>query len=127
MSQPNKPSEKGFKPGANMPHGDYDPQKEGMSDSGNHAVGHPGNDEPYGYEAEGTAGAAGNLQQGRQPARSEQGLRQDNQNFTGHHNQQNGQQSAQQSAADAATDATHRDRNAGARGDDNTHTNRDKK
>jgi hypothetical protein len=119
MSQPNKPSEKGFKPGANMPHGDYDPKREGMSDSGNHAVGHRGNDEPYGYEAEGTAGAAANVQQGRQPARSEEGLRQDNQNFTGHHNQQ--------SAADAATATTHRDRNAGARGDDNTHTNRDKK
>ena len=123
MSQPNKPSEKGFKPGANMPHGDYDPKKEGMSDSGNHAVGNQGNDVPYGYDAEGTAGTAGNLQQGRQPARSEQGLRQDNQNLTG----QNNLQSDRQSAADAATSTTHRDRNAGARGDDNTHTNRDKK
>lgn len=119
MSQPNKPSEKGFKPGANMPHGDYDPQKQGMSDSGNHAVGNTGNDVPYGYDAEGTTGTAGNLQQGRQPARSEQGLRQDNQNLTGQHNQQ--------SAADAATNVTHRDRNAGARGDDNTQTNREKK
>lgn len=100
MTASNK--DKGFKPGANMPDGDYDPKQEGMSESGNHAVGHPGNDVP------------GNQQSGRQPARSEQTLRQDNQNRTDLHNKQ--------SASTAATEATHRDRNAGARGDDTTHT-----
>jgi hypothetical protein len=105
MSQPNKPSEKGFKPGANMPDGDYDPEQEGMSESGNHAAGHAGNDVPY-----------GNQQQGRQPARSEQRLREDNQNRHEQH--------SQQSAKDAATAATHRDRSAGARGDDRSDNNR---
>lgn len=45
MSKSNKP---GFKPGANMPDGDYDPARQGMSESGNHATGHPGNDTPPG-------------------------------------------------------------------------------
>lgn len=79
MSQPNKPDPRGFKPGANMQQPGYDPKTQGMSDSGNHATGHPGNDTPYGN---------------------------------------------QQSASSAATTATHRDRNAGARGDDASHTNR---
>ncbi len=56
MSQAHK---RGFKPGANMPHDDYDPMEQGMSDSGNHAVGHAGNDSPSTTE-----------QHGRQPARS---------------------------------------------------------
>ena len=64
----NHPNEKGFKPGANMPHDDYDPAQEGMSESGNHATGHPGND----------AVPARPEQQGRQPARSEQNLQRDN-------------------------------------------------
>ncbi|MYM66890.1 hypothetical protein GTP45_08615 [Pseudoduganella sp. FT55W] len=46
MSQPNKPSEKGFKPGANMPSEGYDPNTEGMSQSGNHASGDRANDTP---------------------------------------------------------------------------------
>lgn len=71
---------KGFKPGANMPDGDYDPKREGMSESGNHATGHPGNDVP------------GNIPGNKQ------------------------------SAEDTATATTRRDRNAGARGDDSTHT-----
>jgi hypothetical protein len=57
MTEASKSSEKGFKPGANMPDGDYDPEQEGMSESGNHAVGHPGNDTPQ--------------QRGRMPARAE--------------------------------------------------------
>ncbi|MBV7535177.1 hypothetical protein KW842_05265 [Duganella sp. sic0402] len=79
MSQPNKPDPRGFKPGANMPQDGYDPKKQGMSDSGNHATGHPGNDNPH---------------------------------------------ASQQSAAAAATAATHRDKKAGARGDDYSDTNR---
>ena len=63
----NQPSEKGFKPGANMPHDDYDPEQEGMSESGNHATGHPANDARPEPE-----------QTGRQPARSEQSIRQGN-------------------------------------------------
>ncbi|CAN7585469.1 hypothetical protein [Duganella sp. Dugasp56] len=59
MTEASKSSEKGFKPGANMPDGDYDPEQEGMSESGNHAAGHPGNDAPP-------------QQQGRMPARAEQ-------------------------------------------------------
>jgi hypothetical protein len=46
MSQPNKPSEKGFKPGANMPYEGYNPKEEGMSESGNHASGERTNDTP---------------------------------------------------------------------------------
>lgn len=42
MSQPNKPGEKSFKPGANMQHG----SQEGMSESGNHASGDRANDTP---------------------------------------------------------------------------------
>jgi len=103
-----KPDERGFKPGANMPHGDYDPKKQGMSDSGNHAVGHPGNDTPYGYQ---------NEQQGRGPARSEQALQQDNQNRADERNLQ--------SAEDAAKAATHRDKTTGLRGDDYTKDNRE--
>ncbi|TFW16634.1 hypothetical protein [Duganella callida] len=105
-----KPDQRGFKPGANMPQQGYDPAHEGMSDSGNHAVGHPGNDTPYGND---------NLQQdqgGRSPARSEQTLRQDNQNRASERNQQ--------SAEDAAKAATHRDQTAGARADDYTRTNK---
>lgn len=79
MSQSNKPDPRGFKPGANMPQDGYDPKQEGMSDSGNHATGHPGNDTPH---------------------------------------------TSQQSAADAATATTHRDRNAGARGDNSSDSNR---
>ena len=86
--------EKGFKPGANMPHAGYDPAKEGMSDSGNHAVGHPGNDNP------------GNHPQGREA----------NQGRADLHNKQ--------SAAAAAADTTRRDRSAGARGDKNSDTSR---
>ncbi|OFA01699.1 hypothetical protein [Duganella sp. HH101] len=62
-----QPSDKGFKPGANMPHDDYDPEHEGMGESGNHATGHPANDTPHASQ-----------QQGRQPARSEQSIRQGN-------------------------------------------------
>ncbi|NGZ87349.1 hypothetical protein [Duganella aceris] len=102
MTTSNKDKEKGMKPGANMPAGGYDPAREGMSESGNHATGNAAND------------AVGNQQSGRQPARSEATLRQDNQSRTDLHNKQ--------SASAAATEATHRDRNAGARGDDSTHT-----
>ena len=101
MTASNK--DQGFKPGANLPEGGYQPEQEGMSESGNHASGHPANDV-----------VTGNQQQGRQPARSEAALRQDNQNRTDLHNKQ--------SAAAAATEATRRDRNAGARGDDSTDT-----
>ena len=86
--------EKGFKPGANMPQDGYDPNKEGMSESGNHAVGHPGNDNP------------GNHAHGREA----------NQGRADLHNKQ--------SAAAAAADATRRDRSAGARGDKNSDTSR---
>jgi hypothetical protein len=60
MSTPNKPSEQGFKPGANMQGGgsdpkltrqadpqqnpEYDPKRDGMQPSGPHASGHPAND-----------------------------------------------------------------------------------
>lgn len=101
MTASNK--DKGMKPGANMPDGDYDPARDGMSESGNHATGNPANDV-----------VTGNQQSGRQPARSEATLRQDNQSRTDLHNKQ--------SAEAAATETTHRDRNAGARGDDSTHT-----
>lgn len=74
MSQANK---RGFKPGANMPTDDYDPMQEGMSDSGNHAVGHPGNDTPRANE-----------QHGRQPARSEQSVRQGNMGRSYHDSKQ---------------------------------------
>jgi hypothetical protein len=94
---------KGFKPGANMPDGDYDPKTQGMSESGNHATGNPANDV-----------VTGNQQRSRQPARSEATQRQDNQSRTDLHNKQ--------SASAAATETTHRDRKAGARGDDSTHT-----
>ena len=60
MTEASKSSEKGFKPGANMADGDYDPEQDGMSESGNHAVGHPGNDTPHAPQ-----------QQGRMPARAE--------------------------------------------------------
>lgn len=80
MSPTNKPDPRGFKPGANMPQEGYDPKTQGMSQSGNHATGHPGNDTPPGA-------------------------------------------TNQQSAADAATATTHRDKNAGARGDDSSHSN----
>jgi len=80
MRPNNKPDPRGFKPGANMPQDGYDPKTQGMSDSGNHATGHPGNDTPPGAMS-------------------------------------------QQSASDAATAATHRDKNAGARGDDSSHSN----
>lgn len=103
MTASNKDKEKGMKPGANMPQGGYDPEREGMSESGNHAAGHPANDV-----------VTGNQQSGRQPARSDATLRQDNQSRTDLHNKQ--------SASAAATETTHRDRNAGARGDDTTHT-----
>ncbi len=79
MNPTNKPDQRGFKPGANMPQEGYDPKTEGMSQSGNHATGNPANDTP-----------AAN----------------------------------QQSAADAATAATHRDKKAGARGDDYSDSNR---
>ncbi|MYM27728.1 hypothetical protein GTP58_05290 [Duganella sp. CY15W] len=111
MSASNKPDPRGFKPGANMPHGDYDPKTQGMSESGNHATGDAGNDTP-----------PGNLQQQQRdsgPARSEHALRQDNQN--------RGDQRNQQSASAAATAATHRDKNAGARGDSSTDNNQDKR
>ena len=100
-----KPDERGFKPGANMPHKDYDPKKEGMSESGNHAVGHAGNDTPYGYQ---------NQQQDQ--ANAEQAVHQ-NQNLTNQHNQQ--------SAKDAATATTHRTKTTGLRGDDYTENNRE--
>jgi hypothetical protein len=80
MRPTNKPDPRGFKPGANMPTEGYDPKTQGMSQSGNHATGHPGNDTPPG--------------------------------------------ASQQSAAAAATAATHRDKNAGARGDDYSDSNR---
>jgi hypothetical protein len=110
MSQPNKPSEKGFKPGANMPSEGYDPKRQGMSQSGNHATGDVANDTP------------GNQQQvlkDDQPAQSEQALRQDNQSRADLRNQQ--------SASAAATSATHRDKTAGARGDSYTDNNRSDK
>lgn len=110
MSQRNQA---GTKPGANMPQDDYDPKQEGMSDSGNHATGHRGND-ALGNEQS----AQQQEQQSRGPARSEQTLRQDNQNRADQRNQQ--------SASAAATAATHRDKNAGARGDDSTDNNRSK-
>jgi hypothetical protein len=103
MSQPNKPDPRGFKPGANMPQDGYDPNTQGMSESGNHATGHPGNDTP-----------AGNLQHDPKEV-FERALRQDN------HNRED--QRNQQSASAAATAASHRDKNAGARGDDSSHTN----
>jgi hypothetical protein len=108
MSPSNKPDPRGLKPGANMPQPGYDPNQEGMSESGNHAAGHPGNDTPHVNQHQ--------EQQGRGPARSEHAVRQDNQN--------RGDQRNQQSAAAAATAATHRDKNAGARGDDYSDTNR---
>lgn len=110
MSQPNKPSDKGFKPGANMPSEGYDPKRQGMSQSGNHATGDVANDTP------------GNLQQVPKedaPAQSEHALRQDNQNRENLRNKQ--------SAADASTAATRRDQNAGARGDSYTDNNRSDK
>ncbi|MRX09126.1 hypothetical protein GJ697_14890 [Pseudoduganella sp. FT25W] len=107
MSQSNKPDPRGFKPGANMPQEGYDPKQQGMSESGNHATGHPGNDTP-----------PGNLQHDPKE-QSERALRQDNHNRADQRNEQ--------SAAAAATAATHRDKNAGARGDDSTDTNRDRK
>lgn len=98
MNQANK---RGFKPGANMPHDDYDPMEQGMSDSGNHAVGHPGNDNP-----------TTNAQHGRQPARSEQSVRQGNLGRSYY--------DSKQAAASAAAQTTHRYNAAGARGDSNT-------
>lgn len=50
MSQPNKPDPRGFKPGANMPQDGVDPKTQGMSESGNHATGHSGNDTPHGNQ-----------------------------------------------------------------------------
>ncbi|RZT09949.1 hypothetical protein SAMN05216319_1605 [Duganella sp. CF402] len=58
MSQPNKPSEKGFKPGANMPHEGYDPNTEGMSQSGNHASGSRANDTPTNQQSAATTAKA---------------------------------------------------------------------
>ncbi|MET0320188.1 MAG: hypothetical protein ABW069_05660 [Duganella sp.] len=98
MSQANK---RGFKPGANMPHDDYDPVKEGMSESGNHAVGNPGNDTPHVNE-----------QSGRLPARSEQSVRQGNLGRSYY--------DSKQDAAAAAAQTTHRFNSSGARGDDNS-------
>jgi hypothetical protein len=106
MSQPNKPDPRGFKPGANMPQDGFDPTKEGMSNSGNHATGNQGNDTP-----------PGNLQQDAHE-QSERALRQDNHNRADQRNEQ--------SASAAATAATHRDKNAGARGDDSSASNRDR-
>lgn len=76
MSQPNKPSEKGFKPGANMPSEGYDPKTEGMSESGNHASGNRANDTPTNQQSAGdtakavthrnrTAGARGDKADGK--------------------------------------------------------------
>jgi hypothetical protein len=70
MSPSNKPDPRGFKPGANMPQDGYDPMHQGMSDSGNHATGHPGNDTPHVDHAP--------EQQGRGPARSDHMMRQEN-------------------------------------------------
>jgi hypothetical protein len=98
MSQAHK---RGFKPGANMPHDDYDPMEQGMSDSGNHAVGHPGNDSPSSTE-----------QHGRQPARSEQSVRQGNLGRS--------YWDSKQDAAAAAAQTTHRFNAAGSRGDNNS-------
>ncbi|OFA08681.1 hypothetical protein [Duganella phyllosphaerae] len=96
MSQANK---RGFKPGANMPHDNYDPMEQGMSESGNHAVGHPGNDNP----------TTNHEQHGRQPARSEQSVRQGNLGRSYH--------DSKQDAAAAAAQTTHRYNAAGARAD----------
>lgn len=98
MSQAHK---RGFKPGANMPHDDYDPMEQGMSDSGNHAVGHPGNDSPSTIE-----------QHGRQPARSEQSMRQGNLGRSYY--------DSKQDAAAASAQTTHRFNAAGSRGDNNS-------
>lgn len=70
MSPTNKPDPRGFKPGANMPQDGYDPMQQGMSDSGNHATGHPGNDTPDVDDAP--------AQRGRGPARSDHMIRQEN-------------------------------------------------
>ena len=96
MSQAHK---RGFKPGANMPHDDYDPMEQGMSDSGNHAVGHAGNDSPSTTE-----------QHGRQPARSEQSMRQGNLGRSYWDSKQDA----------AAAQTTHRFNAAGSRGDSNS-------
>ncbi|KQQ40233.1 hypothetical protein ASF61_05495 [Duganella sp. Leaf126] len=101
MSQANK---RGFKPGANMPHDDYDPMEQGMSESGNHAVGHPGNDNP-------TSNHHTN-QHGRQPARSEQSVREGNMGRSYY--------DSKQAASAAAAQTTHRYNAAGARADGNT-------
>lgn len=106
MSQPNGPSEKGFKPGANMPHDGYDPAREGMSESGNHAVGHPGNDVPRVSDVPHDVPGASE-QHGRQPARSDQNLRQGNLGRS--------YQDSKQDTATASGEATHRDHVADAR------------
>lgn len=105
-----KPDDKGFKPGANMPAGNYDPKQQGMQPSGNHASGNEAND-----------AAPGNSQSGGRPAgvQSEHELQQGNISRTDLRNKQ--------SAATAAAEATRRDRSAGARGDDSSHANFDKK
>lgn len=98
--------QRGFKPGANMPHDDYDPLTEGMSESGNHAVGHPGNDTPHVGQSQQSE------QHGRQPARSEQSMRQDGMSRSYYHSRQD--------AAAASADTTHRYNSAGARADNNS-------
>jgi hypothetical protein len=114
MSTPNKPAEKGYKPGANMQHGDYDPKKEGMQVSGNHASGHPANDP------------------GSNPHEQKQDPQVQPQNQDTEHDRQQGNLARtdlhnKQSAATASAEATRRDRSAGARGDNSTDVNRDSK
>ena len=53
-----KPDPRGFKPGANMPDGDYDPKQQGMSESGNHAVGNRANDNPGNQQQDQQSAAA---------------------------------------------------------------------
>jgi hypothetical protein len=116
MTKSDKPDPRGFKPGANMPDGSYDPASQGMSESGNHAVGNPGNDTPYGEQRNQQHQQQELAREKQGPASTEHNLRQDNQNRSDERNQQ--------SAHDAATAATHRDKNAGARADHYTDTSR---
>jgi hypothetical protein len=104
----------GFKPGANMPAGNYDPKQQGMQPSGNHASGVDAND-----VAPGTNESRGLNTNQQQRGQSEHELQQGNIRREDLRNEQN--------AATAAAEATSRDRSAGARGDNSSHANYDKK
>lgn len=114
MSTPNKPSEQGFKPGANMQHGDYDPKQQGMQASGNHASGPTANDTESNLHEQKQDPQLYPQNQGG-PAGQER--QQGNLGQADLHNRQ--------SAATASAEATRRDRSAGARGDSSTDVNRD--